>query len=71
MENNACTRQKQIKFNPEHFKEAEKLIIAGIIARLNERYKMEFKNASARVAAAVTERIFNIPEQAWGNSAFL
>ena len=70
MEEKACSRQKQIKLNAEHFKEAEKLIIAGIIARLNERYKAEFQNDSARVAAAVTERIFNIPGQAGGNSAF-
>jgi hypothetical protein len=70
MENKACSSQKQIKLNAEHFKNAEKLIIAGIIARLNECYKIEFKNDSSRVAAAVTERIFNIPGQAGSNSAF-
>jgi hypothetical protein len=60
MENKACGRQLHNKFTAEHFKEAEKLIIAGIITRLSERYKMEFKNDSASLAAAVTGRIFNI-----------
>jgi hypothetical protein len=70
MENKANNRQLHNKFTADHFKEDEKLIIAGIIARLNERYKIEFKNDSLRVAAAVTERIFNIPGQAGSNSAF-
>jgi hypothetical protein len=70
MENKACGRQSQNKFTAEHFKEAEKLIIAGIIARLNERYKTEFENESARFAAAVTRYIFNIPEQDEEGKAF-
>ena len=70
MENKACNRKLNDKLSVDHFKEAEKLIIAGIIARLNERYKAEFQNDSVRVAATVTERIFNIPGQAEGNSAF-
>jgi hypothetical protein len=52
-----------IKYTADHFIEAEKLIIAGIIARLSMRYKTEFKDYSARYAAAVTGIIFNIPEQ--------
>jgi hypothetical protein len=63
MEKKACSRQPNNKYTTEHFKEAEKLIIAGIIARLNERYKKEFSNDSARFAAAVAGIIFNIPEQ--------
>ena len=63
MEKKACGRQPFNKYTAEHFKEAEKLIIAGIIARLNKRYKMEFKDDSARFAAAVAGIIFNIPEQ--------
>ncbi len=63
MGNKVCSRQSQKIFTAEHFKQAEKLIIAGIIARLSERYKTEFENDSTRFAAAVTGYIFNFPVQ--------
>jgi hypothetical protein len=63
MEKKASAGQTFNKYTAEHFIEAEKLIIAGIIARLGRRYKTEFKDDSARFAAAVAGIIFNIPEQ--------
>jgi len=59
----ACGSKPLNKYTAEHFKDAEKLIIAGIIARLNKRYKTNFKDDSSRFAAAVAGIIFNIPEQ--------
>ena len=70
MEKKACSSKPFNKYTAEHFKEAEKLIIAGIIARLNKRYEMEFKDDSARFAAAVVGIIFNIPEQEDDGKAF-
>jgi hypothetical protein len=63
MEKKACGKNPLNRYTAEHFIEAEKLIIAGIIARLDKRYKMEFKDDSARFAAAAAGIIFNIPEQ--------
>lgn len=62
MEKKACMKPPLKKYTAEHFKDAEKLIIAGIIARLTKRYKMEFEDNSARFAAAVAGTIFIIPE---------
>jgi hypothetical protein len=61
MEKKASTRTLHDRLTAVHFREAEKLIIAGIIARLIEHCKAEFKNDSAMAAAAVARKIFNIP----------
>jgi hypothetical protein len=70
MENKVCSTVLHNKLTADHFIHAEKLIIAGIIARLDERYKTEFKNDSANMAARVTGKIFNIPEQSDDNQDF-
>jgi hypothetical protein len=63
MEKKASAGQPFNKYTAGHFIEAEKLIIAGIIARLSRQYKTEFNDDSARFAAAVAGKIFNIPKQ--------
>ncbi len=70
MEKKACVSKPISRYSAEHFMEAEKLIIAGIIARLDKRYKMEFREDSARLASTVAGKIFNIPEQDDDSRAF-
>jgi hypothetical protein len=65
-----CSCHINDKVTAENFIEAEKMIMAGIIARISRKIKDEYKKQSGAIAAAVVRKIFDIPPQSDDEAGF-